>query len=183
MSLRAQQLNSRRFQIPISSGSFSINGSYSDGSPIVSNKNTHGYISSTVTHPTVVYNPGCNDENKCPRNIVKYISSIYNYLGYDEYLKDKSQKTLECDISSIKTIVCDPSCNRKTNYYYIGGQKFYAQTKINKIITPTNSDFIENKHKKTIICNSGNAIVVTPPKLGGPCSGGKVLTIRSSPCI
>jgi len=161
MSLRTQQLNSKRFQIPISHGSFSINGSYSDGSPIVSSKSTSGYISSTIKHPTTVYNSGCNEENKCPRNIVKSISSIYNYLGYDDYLKEKSQKTLECSITTAKTIVCDPSCNRKTNYYYIGGQKFYTQTKINNIITPTNSDYIENKHK-TNVCHKG--IVVTPPK-------------------
>ena len=69
MSLRAQQLNSRRFQYPISSGKFSLNGAYSNGTSIRSNKNTPGFISSTVTHPTVIYNPSCNEENNAPATL------------------------------------------------------------------------------------------------------------------
>ena len=163
MSLRAQQLNSRRFQYPISSGNFSLNGSYSDGTSIRSTKNTPGFISSTITHPTTVYNPGCAPPNKCPTNIVKTLRTVHAQLGYDGYIKEK---TLKCDISGAKTI----PCNKSTKSYYIGGQKFYVQTKVNNIITATNGDYIERKHKANVCATNHIEFVVVPPKSGGPCS-------------
>lgn len=164
MSLRAQQLNSRRFQYPISSGNFSLNGTYLDGTTIRSTKNTPGYISSTITHPTVVYNPSCTEANKCPVNTVKTLRTVYAQLGYEGYLKGK---TSNCDISGTKTIPC---CISSTKSYYIGGQRFYAQTKVNNIIIATNTEYIERKHKQNL-CSAHHAkFVVVPPKIGGPCS-------------
>lgn len=165
MSLRAQQLNSRRFQYPISSGNFSLNGTYLDGTPVRSTKNTPGYISSTVTHPTPVYNPSCGGANKCPTNIVKTLRTVHAQLGYEGYLKEK---TLKCDVSGAKTIPCNSECVGSTKFYYIGGQKFYPQTNVNNIITATNSDYIERKHKANVCSTLTN--VVVPPKSGGPCS-------------
>ena len=167
MSLRAQQLNSRRFQNPISSGNFSINGAYSDGTSIKSTKNTPGFISSTITHPTPVYNAGCSAPNKCPTNIVKTLRTIHAQIGYEGYLKEK---TLKCDISGAKTIPCNPACVGSTKSYYIGGQKVYIQTKVNNIITATNSEYIEKKHKANVCTTNHIMNVVVPPKSGGPCS-------------
>lgn len=167
MSLRAQQLNSRRFQNPISSGNFSLNGAYSDGTSIKSTKNTPGFISSTITHPTPVYNAGCSAPNKCPTNIVKTMRTIHAQIGYEGYLKEK---TLKCDISGAKTIPCNKNQNNSSKFYYIGGQKFYPQTKVNNIITATNSEYIEKKHKANVCTTNHIMNVVVPPKSGGPCS-------------
>ena len=53
-------------------------------------------------------------------------------------------KTLKCDISGAKTKACENICKS----YFIGGQKFYIQTHVNKITNLTNQEYIIKKQQK-----------------------------------
>lgn len=146
MSLRVLQLKSRRFENPISSGGFSLNRRAGLSCGEGGGGATKSTMSSSVYINLRAKNQICSSEGSCSKNVCKTVGAGTNA----DYI---SQKTLNCDISGRNL---DKLCDTKCKPYYIGGTKYYAQTKVNKIITSTMSEFIEKKHKKYAICISNN---------------------------
>tara|TARA_Y100000992_G_C20934416_1_gene336027 strand:+ start:94 stop:567 length:474 start_codon:yes stop_codon:yes gene_type:complete len=150
MSLGTLKKKTKTLNIPMALiGTTSLNGKYSDGTAIRTVLNTPGYIDSHFKHPTSYYIPECGKNG----NSFKEICKTFPDKSNEQYILNKSMK---CDISGGKTKICNNTCKS----YFIGGQKFYIQNSINKIVTLTNHEYIIQKQKRNAVCVS-NTIV--PP--------------------